>query len=86
MPMSSGQASPGRSGLDLQPEDTRGEIILNSPARSATYHSARQMGTLEQYTSDIQEAYNVVEEQEAWWLVSPDKDEQDNMPLRQQME
>jgi hypothetical protein len=44
------------------------------------------MGTLEQYTTDIQEAYDVVEEQEAWWLVSPDKDEQDNMPLRQQME
>ena len=45
-----------------------------------------ETGTLEQYATDIQEAYDAVEEQEVWSLASPDKDEQDNTPLRQQME
>ncbi|KAF8693079.1 hypothetical protein AX14_002337 [Amanita brunnescens Koide BX004] len=64
--------SPGRSGIELQTETTREEIILNSPTTS-----------IERYTMDVQEAYDAAEEQEVWHLASPEKDEQEEDMLRQ---
>lgn len=64
--------SPGRSGIELQMETTREEIILNSPA-----------GSIKQYTMDVQEAYDAAEEQEVWHLALPAKDEQEETMLRQ---
>ncbi|KAF8703041.1 hypothetical protein AX14_014253 [Amanita brunnescens Koide BX004] len=76
--------TPGRIGAERRSEGTQETVMLNSPVGSATEFDMNPTAPFTYYTPGVQEAYDAAEEQEVYALASPDKDEQDVTPSRQQ--
>jgi hypothetical protein len=66
-----------------EPEEAQQFITLNSLKEPAVEASMDPLDSFGQYKPKLQEAYEAAEEQEVVDLASPEKDDQDNSPLRQ---